>query len=201
MRSGTAALDRDFYARRTPTVARALIGTFLVHDTPEGRCVGRIVETEAYLADGDPASHSHRGPTPRNAPMFGPPGHAYVYFTYGMHHCFNLVTAAEGVGEAVLVRALEPVEGSELMAARRGRESERELCSGPAKLVQAMGIDRSDDGRDVTSGRLVVWPRGALGTGPRRPRVVTATRVGIRQGTELELRFLLAGSKFVSARP
>ena len=200
------ALPRSFYDRPTARVARALLGAFLIYDGPDaraGRCVGRIVETEAYLARGDEASHSFRGPTARNAAMFGPPGHCYVYFTYGMHHCFNLVTRPEGVGEAVLLRALEPVEGIDSMRARRGRDALRELCSGPAKLVQAFGLDAALDGRDVTSGPLRVVGRDAFPERfglQRRPGVVTTRRVGIRRSADLPLRFYLRANAFVSRR-
>ncbi len=189
-------LPREFYARDTVLVARELLGHVLVHDTPEGLAAGRIVETEAYL-QGDPACHASRGMTPRNRVMFGPPGHAYVYIIYGMHHCFNVVTAREGVGEAVLIRALEPLEGISLMQVRRGKEKLKDLCRGPAMLAQAMGISRNNNGEDmVVGGRLVVCKGEAVG----EDDLVTTTRVGISQGAELPLRFYIKGNNYISRK-
>jgi DNA-3-methyladenine glycosylase len=189
---GEEILPRSFYARDTVTVARELLGKVIAHHTPEGIVTGRIVETEAYL-QGDPACHASRGMTPRNAVMFGPPGCAYVYFIYGMYYCFNVVTAAEGVGEAVLIRALEPLAGTHIMGARRSRERLVDLCSGPAKLVQAMGISRLHNGADLTVKPLVIH-RGA----ERSEKIVTTARIGIKEGEELPLRFCLEGSIYVS---
>ena len=196
-------LARDFYAQETVAVARALLGTFLVHRSREGTTVGRIVETEAYLGRLDPASHAHKGETARNRSMFGPPGHVYVYFIYGVHWCCNVVTAPAGVGEAVLLRALEPVEGIEVMAARRRTEVERNLCSGPGKLVQAMGITREHDGADLVRGPLGIWDRAGWSPPPGRAwdeEIATSARVGITKAADLPLRFLLRGNPHVSAR-
>jgi DNA-3-methyladenine glycosylase len=175
-----------FFEGGTRTVARRLIGARLVHEHPDGTTVGRIVETEAYLSKGDPASHSHPGPTARNASMFLPPGHAYVYLIYGLHHCFNVVTAPEGVGEAVLVRALEPLEGLDLMRERRGGAPVARLCRGPGNLARALGIGPASDGADLRAGALYLaphepgWRAGPIERGPR---------VGITKAAERPLRF------------
>lgn len=195
-------LPSAFYRQKTVKVARALLGTFLVHDSPNGRTAGRIVETEAYLYGNDPACHAHRGKTARNAAMFGPPGRAYIYFIYGMYYCFNVVTAPEGCGEAVLIRALEPVEGIPLMEERRGTHAVRNLCSGPAKLVQAMGLDRSMNHCDLRESSLRIESAESFPgfTAPRAAQIVTTARIGIKAGAELPLRFYLKGSTFASRR-
>jgi DNA-3-methyladenine glycosylase len=186
-------MRRGFFELPTVELARALIGCVLVHETRVGRVAGRIVETEAYLGGDDPASHSFRGRTPRNAAMFGPPGRAYVYLVYGMHWCFNVTSAPEGVGEAVLVRALEPLEGLEQMRLRRGVADARELCRGPGRLTQAFAITRAHDGLDLRQGAL----RIESGTAPGR--IVAGPRVGIRRAARRALRFRVAGSPWVSA--
>ncbi|MDA8333505.1 MAG: DNA-3-methyladenine glycosylase [Peptococcaceae bacterium] len=189
-------LPAAFYARPTVEAARDLLGAVLWHEGAQGPVAGRIVETEAYLAD-DPACHASRGVTERNRVMFGEPGRAYVYFIYGMYYCFNVVTAAPGVGEAVLVRALEPVAGTAIMSGRRGGRPAGELCRGPARLVQALGLGRSDNGRDLTRGSLVVLP----GWREAEEKVAVSPRVGISVATDLDLRFYLAGNPFVSRPP
>lgn len=187
-------LRESFYIRQTTLVARELLGKLLVHASDEGTTVGKIVETEAYL-QGDPACHAARGMTPRNSVMFGPPGRAYVYFTYGMHYCFNVVTENEGVGEAVLIRAVEPLLGFDLMRQRRGRERVHELCSGPAKLVQAFSITKEHNRVDLTRGSL--W----LAQSVEEPgEIVTTTRIGIKEGADLPLRFYIKGNKFISKK-
>lgn len=188
-------LPVSFYARETSLVAGELLGKLMVHRSPEGPTAGIIVETEAYL-QGDPACHGYRGLTARNRAMFGPPGRAYIYFTYGMHYCFNVVTAAPGVGEAVLIRALEPVAGIDLMRKRRGREKLRELCSGPAKLVRAMGIGPGLYGHNLSREPLLILK----GENIPPHRVVAAPRVGISVATELPLRFYIEGNEYVSKR-
>ena len=167
-----------------------------MHDDPAaGRVAGVIVETEAYGGAGDPASHAYRGRTPRNAVMFGPPGHAYVYFTYGMHHCFNVVCGRRGEPAAVLVRALEPVAGLEPMRERRALADVRRLARGPGSLARALGLDRRHDGLDLTRAPLWVADLPAR----RRGRsVARGPRVGIRVAAERPWRYWLAGSAFVS---
>src|SRR5205823_4603883 len=174
--------------------ARQLLGCILVRRSAEGVTAGRIVEAEAYLRD-DPACHASRGQTPRNSVMFGPPGHAYVYFTYGMHWCFNAVTQPEGVAEAVLIRALEPLAGIELMLQRRRMNDLRLLTSGPARLTQALGIDGELNGIPLDSDLLAI-----LGPGRAPYRVIEAPRVGIRQAADLPWRFYDGESAFVSRR-
>ncbi len=142
-------LSRDFFARDTLAVCRDLLGRRLVRLLDGERLVGRIVEVEAYTGEDDQSSHARPGPTARNAPMYGPPGHAYVYLIYGMYHCLNLVTEREGHPAAALVRALEPLAGVETMRALRGGRLDLPLTSGPGRLCQAMAIDRAFDGADL----------------------------------------------------
>ena len=192
-------LPRAFYNGDTVQVARDLLGTVLVHDSPEGRAAGRIVETEAYLRD-DPACHAARGRTPRNAPMFGPPGRSYIYLIYGMYRCFNVVTAPEGVGEAVLIRALEPVAGLELMGLRRGTADPRALCSGPGKLVLALGLDASHNDLDLRESPVRILPRTSYPWKGPKGNIKVTTRIGITQGADMPLRFYLEGNPFISRK-
>lgn len=189
-------LKHKFYARGAVEVARDLLGCILVHEPADRlRTAGRIVETEAYLSQADPACHAARGLTPRNRIMFGPPGKAYIYFTYGMHYCFNVVTAAEGVAEAVLIRALEPLEGLEVMRERRGRQELKDLCSGPAKLVQALGLSKTENGADLVDGPIKIYSDGKR----LDPAEITAAeRIGISAGQDLLLRFFPTGSPWKS---
>jgi DNA-3-methyladenine glycosylase len=180
-------LRRDFFARSVHEVAPDLIGATLLVEAVGGR----IVEVEAYDQQ-DPASHAYRGRTPRNAAMFGPPGHAYVYRSYGIHWCLNLVCGGEGVPEAVLVRALEPTRGLELQQSRRGVEKLRQLCSGPGKLCQALGITREHDGLALDAPPFRLDARGDV------PEIVTGPRIGITRATELSWRYGEAGSPFLS---
>jgi DNA-3-methyladenine glycosylase len=180
-------LDRAFFERGVHDVAADLVGaTLLVEGVG-----GTIVEVEAYAPD-DPASHSYGGRTSRNAAMFGPAGHAYVYRSYGIHWCFNVVCAVEGVGAAVLVRALEPTRGLDAMRARRGGVDERLLCAGPGRLTEALGIAGAHDGLPLDT------PPFALLAAERPADVRRAPRVGITRAAELPWRYALAGSRYLS---
>lgn len=175
------------FAGEAPDVARALVGALLLVDGVGGV----IVETEAYDAR-EPASHSHVGPTPRNRSMFGPPGHAYVYRSYGLHWCLNLVCREAGHGAGVLIRAIEPRDGLDRMRARRGVDDVRLLCSGPGRVGQALGITRALDGLSLET------PPFALRAAPPGLAVACGPRIGISRAQELPWRFVLAGSPFLS---
>lgn len=183
-------LPRAFYRRAPSEVAPELLGKLFVRD--DGR-VARIVEVEAYAQE-DPAAHTYRGRTARNRSMFGPPGHLYVYFSYGVHWCVNLVCGTEGYGAGVLLRAAEPLQGIALMQHARGKEALRELCSGPGKLSQAMGIDHSLDGSDVTGG----GPISVYSDHAPVASIVAGPRIGISKNKDAPLRFALAGSPYMS---
>ena len=188
-------LTPDFYGRSTPKVARDLMGKLLVRTLSRRRLIGRIVEAEAYLAKGDPACHAARGRTKSNAAMFGPPGRAYVYPIHSLH-CFNAVTGADGVGTAVLIRAVEPIEGIELMQKHRQRDKRLELARGPGRLCQAFAIDRRFDHWNLTKGRQL-W-LASDGTQLVDKKISTSKRIGISSGTKLQLRFFLRGCPYVS---
>ncbi len=196
-----ARLPRSFYNRDPRRVARDLLGKVLVRREGAQLLAGRIVEVEAYLGQDDPAAHSYRGKTPRNAVMFGPPGFVYVYFIYGNHYCFNVSCLPEGEAGAVLFRALEPLEGTEKMAAARGLSAAgdpRLLTSGPGRMAQALGITRErDNGKDLTSAASDLW---IAEDGFRRPRVLITRRIGITKAAEQPLRYVVAGNRFVSGR-
>ena len=177
----------DFYARSVHEVARDLIGCVVRH----GETAGRIVETESYHME-EPACHAYVGLTPRTETLFGPPGRAYVYFSYGIHSLLNAVCEDEGVGAAVLIRALEPVDGIDLMRARRGLERTSDLCSGPGKLTQALGLGLADNGSSLVDGPIEVRERTA------DPEIVVGERVGITKAAELPWRFCDAASSHVS---
>lgn len=190
--AGSRRLGRAFFARSALDVAPDLVGVMLV--PVDGEVVVRVVETEAYTGD-DPACHAYRGRTARNAPLFGPPGHAYVYRSYGIHWCLNVATGADGLAEGVLLRAAEPVAGLEVIRARRGdRVAERDLLRGPGRLTQALAIDGSLSGADLCAAdaRLQLYADGAA------PEIAAGPRVGVSQAADRPWRFAAAGSRWVS---
>ena len=201
-------LPRSFYLRPTLIVAKDLLGKHFIRIIKGKKLEGRIVEVEAYLGEKDPASHTYRGRTQRNEVMFKKGGHLYVYFTYGMHFCANVVTEAEGIGHAVLIRALEPVAGTETMMKNRrttrqndggqaANETEkRMLTNGPAKLCQAFGIVRAHNGVDLTGDEIFITE----GEPTQDMKILATTRVGIKNGREKKWRFYLAGSSFISKK-
>ncbi|MEV5755056.1 DNA-3-methyladenine glycosylase [Actinoallomurus sp. NPDC052308] len=191
----SAPLPRAFFDRLPEEVAPDLLGCVLERSSPQGTVAVRLTEVEAYAGPLDPASHAYRGRTDRNAVMFGPPGHAYVYFTYGMHYCVNLVCLEEGTAAAVLIRAGEIVEGRELAMARRPRSSERDLARGPARLCEALAIDRALYGADVCDPEspLRVLP------GASAAEVRTGPRTGVTSAKDVPWRFWIDGDPSVSA--
>ena len=180
-------IPTDLFDADSVTVAQAVIGMTLLVDGVGGI----VVETEAYHQE-DPASHSYSGPTPRNAAMFGPPGHVYVYRSYGIHWCMNLVCERQGVGAAVLIRAIEPTQGLALMAERRGTDEPRLLCSGPGKLCQALAITRAHDGLPLDRAPFELHPPATA------PTLIVGPRIGISRAADRPWRFGLAGSRFLS---
>lgn len=193
----TVRLGSSFYALGTEVLARKLIGARLVTVNRGVRTSGMIVEVEAYLGANDPACHAARGMTPRNEVMFRGPGHCYVYLIYGMYHCVNVVSDPEGVGSAVLIRAVEPLEGSEVMRRRRGGERVRalDLARGPGRLCEAFGITKSFSGEHLTeSARIWLEQYRSF----RNTEIAATGRIGISRGQELPLRFFVRGSPWVS---
>gem|GEM_PF-269098 len=192
-------LTREFFARPCLEVAPDLLGCHVVHQIEGGpRRAGRIVEVEAYLGDGrDPGSHSHRGATPRNRAMFGPPGRFYAYRSMGLHVCVNVVCEPEGCGAAVLLRAVEPLAGEPRMRRARGGLDGVTLTNGPGKLTQAFGITLEHDGRSALRGRLRIEAPPA----PTELRILTSPRIGLSRGTELFYRFCVDGSRYVTRSP
>jgi DNA-3-methyladenine glycosylase len=183
-------VNREFFDRSVHEVARDLIGCRLA----VGETAGIIVETEAYEAS-DPACHAYIGRTARNEVLFGPPGHAYVYLSYGIHSLLNFVTEPEGTASAVLIRALEPTDGIELMQLRRRRDDLEGLCSGPGKLTEALGVDLSLNGADLLQPPFELSERAASWSGAE---IVTSERIGITKAADLPWRYSVAGSRFVS---
>ena len=197
-------ISRDFFARSSVQVAPDLLGCVLEHQTAAGLVAVELTEVEAYAGAADPAAHAYRGKTRRNAVRYGPPGHAYVYFTYGMHFCVNLVCLPEGSASAVLLRAGTVIEGADLARTRRAKSAAvvapRDLARGPARLCQALGIDRSLDGADVCvagSPLRIRWPSAR--TTDRSAKMISGPRVGIARAAEVPWRFWLDGEPSVSA--
>ncbi len=196
-------LPRSFYDRPTLTVARELVGKVLVHRSPDGIAAGAIVEVEAYIGEADPACHAAPGPTARNRPLYGPPGFAYVYLNYGIHSLFNVVTEQDGQPAAVLLRALLPLEGIDLMRRRRAPDRRRadaipehELCRGPGSLARAMGITLADNRADLCGRRIWLEDRRMA-----YPDVSWSSRIGISAGREHLWRCFVSGCPAVSGPP
>lgn len=187
-------LDRNFYSRNTEIVAKELLGKILVHKTEEGICKGKIVETEAYFGDKDPASHAYRKKTKRNYLMYETPGMAYVYFTYGNHWLFNIVAKETKVPGAVLIRAIEPIKGVELMKRNRAIADIKNVTNGPGKLTKAFNINKKQNGMDLTGKELF------LEDSHEKFELVKAKRIGISKGKSKLLRFYIKNNVFVSRK-
>ncbi len=193
MDRGGELITIAFFKRSTLEVARDLLGKYLFSKKNGVTCGGMIVETEAYLSDNDMASHSARKKTNRNEVMFGPSGMIYVYLIYGIHYCFNLVCGREGVGTAVLVRALEPVKGVQYMKRRREKQEITELASGPAKLTQALGIDNKDNGKFINKNEIFL-----LDGEKKSHNIGRSSRIGISKSKELDYRYFIKCNRHVS---
>ncbi len=191
-------MDTGFYARDSVSVAKSLLGKLLCHETEDGFVSGIIVETEAYLSENDLACHANRGKTKRNSTMFAEPGKAYVYFIYGIYYCFNVVTGEKDKGEAVLVRALEPQDGLEIMKKNRGYEHPlNNLTSGPGKLCIALAISKNHDGHDLRFKPLYIAEQGLL---IQDKNIISAPRIGISTARDKLLRFYWSGNEYISRR-
>lgn len=187
-------LGRGFYSRNTKTIAKDLLGKTLVHRTKQGILKGRIVETEAYLGKGDPGARGNKNIRTAPKSLLKEPGHAFVYFTYGNHWMFNVVAKNPGILGAVLLRAVEPLKGVGEMMKRRNVNNIRNVASGPGKLTQAFGINKSHDGLDLTKGSLFIEDS------KDKPKIHTTTRIGLSIGEKLPLRFYIKDSPFVSRK-
>lgn len=185
-------MNRQFYSRPATIVAPELLGQRLIYEGPAGPVGGIIVETEAYMGPGDEASQAHRGPTPRTQIMFGQAGHAYIYFTYGLHYCLNVVTSPAGQASAVLIRAIEPTIGVEVMRHNRPVESDQQLTNGPAKLTQAMGLSVVQSGLDLLNSPLKLLP------GRSNQVIATSPRIGIRLARDRLWRYYIRDNPYVS---
>lgn len=193
-------LSREFYCQDGHTVAKGLLGQILVHETPEGKTAGKIVEVEAYMGAVDKAAHSYKGRSSRTEIQYGPGGFAYIYFIYGMYYCMNVVANQPEKPEAILIRALEPVEGLELMEQRRKTGKVKNLCNGPGKLCQALGIDKSCYGEDLLGSRLYILP----GEEVPEERIEATPRINIDYAEEARdflWRYLIKDNLFVSKAP
>ncbi|MGD2246244.1 MAG: DNA-3-methyladenine glycosylase [Candidatus Aminicenantes bacterium] len=193
-------LPVSFYACPTLDVLEGLIGKVLVRASKGGVTSGIIVEAEAYCGEDDPASFAHRGRTKKSERLYGPPARAFVYLTYGMHHMLNVVTEREGFPAAVLIRAVEPVEGISLMKTRRKTDKIKNLCSGPAKLCQALSVDLASDGLPVSSPKSPLFIREGFGKEKKERELLWRPRIGIRQGQERLWRAYLKDSSFISVK-
>jgi len=195
MRSGIYKLKRDFYVRPTLEVAEDLLGKFIVYNSPSGKLSARIIEVEAYIGEDDPACHASVGKTNRNEIMYGNGGFSYVYFIYGMYHCFNVVTEKIGFPAAILIRGAEPVEGNELMMKNFGKTNQYKLTDGPGKLCLAFNINRQHNGLDLTGSDLYLEDRGY-----ELPTIERSSRIGIKKGIEKLWRIYEKDSPYLSRK-
>ncbi len=189
-------LNNKFYNQSTESIAKQLLGCYLVSELSGGKVIGKIVETEAYLVN-DPASHSYKGQTSRNKVMFGAAGHLYVYLIYGLYYCINVVTGKKNQAEAVLIRALEPIKGIELMKVRRKTDNLNNLTNGPARLTQSLAINLDYNGHYLTQSPIYILSANHFGKVDKYT-IISSSRIGITKATNLKLRFYIKDNKFVS---